>query len=72
MVDYNYSCTCSLLLLLLLFMLFMTGAPPEPMGDRVFVVGDLVKVELDADTFEMMQEGHGGWADSMPEVHNIM
>ena len=44
------------------------GAALEPIGPRDFVVGDLVQVELDVDTFEMMQEGHGGWVDIMAEV----
>lgn len=49
-------------------LIVLVGAPYERIGDREFVVGDLVKVELDVDMFELMQEGHGGWADNMPEV----
>ena len=30
--------------------------------------GDLVRVELEPDVFQAVQEGHGGWSDVMLEV----
>jgi len=49
----------------------MLGAPPESIGAREFVVGDLARVELDVEMFELMQEGHGGWCEPMGEVRCI-
>lgn len=46
----------------------MTGAPYVPPGPQEFAVGDYIKVELDLDVFEMMQEGHGGWNPIMATV----
>ena len=37
-------------------------------GPEDICTGDLVRVELDADIFKAMQEGHGGWSDPMLEV----
>ena len=45
-----------------------TGAPLVFPGPEDICTGDLVRVELDADIFKAMQEGHGGWSDPMLEV----
>ena len=37
-------------------------------GPQDISTGDLVRVELEADIFKAMQEGHGGWSDPMLEV----
>lgn len=34
--------------------------------------GNLVQVELDVEIFRMMQEGHGGWNDSMTKVRTLL
>ena len=34
--------------------------------------GDRVKVQLEADVFRMMQDGHGGWNDQMAEVRTTV
>lgn len=44
------------------------GAPLVFPGPEDICTGDLVRVELDADIFKAMQEGHGGWSDPMLEV----
>jgi len=46
------------------------GAPLVFPGPEDICTGDLVRVELDADIFKAMQEGHGGWSDPMLEVSN--
>ena len=44
------------------------GAPLVSPGPQDISTGDLVRVELEADIFKAMQEGHGGWSDPMLEV----
>lgn len=41
-------------------------APPQ--GQSLLVSGDNVRVQLDIDVFKAMQDGHGGWNESMAEV----
>ncbi len=50
----------------------LAGAPANSIGPRDFIVGDVVKVELDTEMLELMQEGHGGWTDSMSEVRFLV
>ena len=44
------------------------GAPLVSPGPQDISTGDLVRIELEADIFKAMQEGHGGWSDPMLEV----
>ena len=46
----------------------MAGAPHCPPGDCEFSSSDYVRVELDAEIFEMLQQNHGGWNSAMGKV----
>ena len=39
------------------------------MDPAAISTGDLVRVELEPEVFQAMQEGHGGWSEIMLEVH---
>ena len=34
-------------------------------------IGDRVRIDLDLETFQSLQENHGGWVDNMEEVHFV-
>ena len=40
----------------------------EEEGEFEFAAGDSVRVDLDLDSAKLLQEGHGGWIDTMSEV----
>ena len=44
------------------------ATPAPPQGQSLLASGDNVRVQLDVDVFRAMQEGHGGWNESMGEV----
>ena len=44
------------------------GAAPPPADPRLFCSGDVVRVELELDIFQIMQQGHGGWSPMMAAV----
>lgn len=46
----------------------MAGAPHRPLGSSEFASSDYVRVELDSEIFEMLQENHGGWNAAMSSV----
>lgn len=46
----------------------MVGAPHRPLGSSEFASSDYVRVELDSEILEMLQESHGGWNAAMCSV----
>ena len=44
------------------------GAPPCPPQPYEFASSDYVRMELDMEIFEMLQETHGGWNPAMANV----
>ena len=42
------------------------SVPNDTSGD--IAAGDTVRVDLDLETVKLLQEGHGGWDDTMAEV----
>ena len=40
----------------------------EEQNTETFVAGDTVRIQLAEEVFKPLQEGHGGWNDSMTEV----
>ena len=49
-----------------------TQVVASPQGQSLLASGDNVRVQLDVDVFRAMQEGHGGWNESMAEVSLIV
>ena len=39
-----------------------------PISSSDFASGEYVKVELDVEVFRLMQQGHGGWNETMAKV----
>jgi len=53
------------------------AAAPKPevtskAGQGLLVSGDNVRIQLDVDVFKAMQDGHGGWNDSMADVSALL
>ena len=48
--------------------LIIAGAPHRPPDHSEFASSDYVRVELDTEIFEMLQQGHGGWNSAMSKV----
>ena len=48
------------------------ATPAPSQGQSLLASGDNVRVQLDVDVFKAMQEGHGGWNDSMTEVSSVV
>ena len=48
------------------------ATPAPPQGQSLLASGDNVRVQLDLDVFRAMQEGHGGWNESMGEVSFVV
>ena len=44
------------------------GAPPCPPQPSEFASSDYVRMELDMEIFEMLQQTHGGWNPAMADV----
>ena len=63
---------CLLACLLVRVGLHVSGAPYEPPKHREFAAGDRVKVELDPEVWQLLQNGHGGWNDMMAMVCELL
>ena len=48
------------------------GAANIPPGAEEFSSGDVVQVELDVEVLMLLQEGHGGWNETMATVRFLM
>ena len=61
-----YLCVCFAVNIMPVFQL---GAPLARVDPAAVSTGDLVRVELEPDVFQAVQEGRGGWSDVMLEVY---
>ena len=50
---------------------YLAGAPIPPADPRALSSGDYVRVELELEVFQIMQQGHGGWNPSMATVSGL-
>ena len=46
-------------------------AKTQVLSQSLLASGDNVRVQLDIDVFKAMQDGHGGWNDSMSQVRDL-
>jgi len=57
--------------------MFAGAAAPRPdvttkEGQGLLASGDNVRIQLDVDVFKAMQDGHGGWNESMADVSVLL